>query len=356
MATFLTLPTDVRDAIIEHVLLARNPAPQSVAEVSPNRYQPNSVDGRYSSGPEFVRLSRAQSVPNDRGLLLTNRQLSLETKAAVTHQRASGRLEHLIDIMVVDDHELWPTWLCIPTATRTIDRLLVTFRVFGARQPARPSAYRWNASPRVIMYGFYFLLQHFLLVEHGNIAVHSLVLDFSDGPEGYPADVSAADWLAIHDEYGPEIPDDVDVTPIVPRPRWIADVLAMYVRSCLAMGDHTAEYGRLFYERLGTITFTANGQQLAHDDLGADIAPMSFTDASETFGHLRPRENRIPAFWIWKTAALQSRRAFGLSTASPVAHPPDEVSTAGLPPARRSLRQLLSRLVEVARRLRLRRS
>ncbi|KZV82596.1 hypothetical protein EXIGLDRAFT_729501 [Exidia glandulosa HHB12029] len=350
MTTFLTLPTDVRDAIIERVLLARNPAPQSVAEASSRRYhrgQPSNVDGRTYSGLAFVRLSRARIVPNDRGLLLTNRQLSLETKAAVTHLRASGRLEHLMDVMIVDDDELWPTWLCVPTATRTLDRLLVTFRVFGARRRARPSAYRWNASPRVIMHGFFFLIQHLLLIAPGNVAVQSLVLDFSDGPEGYPADVAAADWLAIHDEYTQEIPNHVDVTPIVPRPRWIGDMLAEYIATCLTMRYQAARYGALLYERLGTINFTANGKQVVRHDLGLTIAPLSFTDASETFGHVDVRMDRISAFWIWKTAALQSRRAFGLSTASPVAHRQSGgASTVGRPRARP---QWLSRVIENAR-------
>ncbi|KZV87028.1 hypothetical protein EXIGLDRAFT_724171 [Exidia glandulosa HHB12029] len=347
MTTFLTLPTDVRDVIIERVLLARNPAPQSVAEASSRRYHPSSVDGRYYDGSTLVRLSRARIVPNDRGLLLTNRQLSLETKAAITHLRASGRLEHLIDVMIVDDEELLPTWLCVPAATRTLDRLLMTFRVFGARRRARPSAYRWYASPRVIMHGFLFLIQHFLLVAPGNVAVQSLMLDFSDGPEGYPPDIAAADWLAMHDEYTHGIPNEADVTPIVPRPRWIGDMVAEYVATCLTMTYQAARYGVLLYERLGTITFTANGEQLVRHDVGLTIAPLSFTDAFETFGHVDVRMDRISAFWIWKTAALQSRRAFGLSTASPVAHrQPGRASTAGRPPARP---QWLSRVIEAAR-------
>lgn len=120
MHSLLSLPREIRDQIIEKVLLFRKEPPQDPAHDTELR---QGAIGRGALRPPVT----SPSTYNALGLLGTNVQLRDETQ---------GRLEQLdlsysLDVMVVDS-ELWPTWTCCPSRVPgPIDMVNVSLRFFS---------------------------------------------------------------------------------------------------------------------------------------------------------------------------------------------------------------------------------
>ena len=61
---------------------------------------------------------------NSTSLLLINRQLHIETLAIQQRQQSS----YVLDVAVVNELELWPTWTLVPFLTRRVDEVYISFR------------------------------------------------------------------------------------------------------------------------------------------------------------------------------------------------------------------------------------
>ena len=130
MLSLLTLPREVRDIILRFVLFSESqPAPDTYDDASVPARTPI-LDVHYLSWlksrgvlyqPETVK-------PAATPLLLTSHQLCAETRKALAIWRGYG---YTLDVMLVHERELWPTWTSIPAFARRIDALDVTFRVVG---------------------------------------------------------------------------------------------------------------------------------------------------------------------------------------------------------------------------------
>jgi hypothetical protein len=126
MQTLLSLPRELRDTIIEEVLLSRVEPPQSPAADPTPRTDVSLVCGLRLP----ILLPQAQF--SAYGLLLTNKQLRIETKGRMFQLP----LSYALDVMLVGDDnyhdELWPTWLCCPSrGFKTIDIVEITIRNFS---------------------------------------------------------------------------------------------------------------------------------------------------------------------------------------------------------------------------------
>ncbi|KAK0120704.1 hypothetical protein ONS96_010907 [Cadophora gregata f. sp. sojae] len=76
------------------------------------------------------------------------------------------------------------------------------------------------------------------------------------------------------------------------------------------MAYHTASYGGIVYERIGSIRFTVDGELYKEYDLAEELANLQFHDS---FGN-SPREERPAVFKAWKENAYKIREAFDLKT------------------------------------------
>lgn len=167
MPSLLNLPHEIRDAILEIVLLSSRPAPSGVVTAAEHRLEPLSDDQlRYEAwgyGSSHTRFARSDYVSNACPLLLINHQLFAETKSVIS-RLASACLSYKLDVIFVDDHELWPTWLCIPSLAKQVNHVDVTLRVFDTKgDVSERDAFRGgDGSPPQIYWCFYFLLEHFL--------------------------------------------------------------------------------------------------------------------------------------------------------------------------------------------------
>jgi len=60
-------------------------------------------------------------------MLFVNKQLRAETLSAI--QRLPKN--YLVDLMLVDEMQLWPTWLSIPCLTTAVDKVQANIRMIG---------------------------------------------------------------------------------------------------------------------------------------------------------------------------------------------------------------------------------
>ena len=120
MCSLLSLPRELRDQIIEHVVLFRKVPPQDPTQCLQSR-----VD---SSGNGTLRLpAPSQETYNAFGLLGTSRQIRDETQYRLSQLNPP----YSLDVMI-GDNELWPTWTCCPTrSSGPIDTVNVALRFFS---------------------------------------------------------------------------------------------------------------------------------------------------------------------------------------------------------------------------------
>jgi hypothetical protein len=120
MHSLLSLPREIRDQIIEQILLFRKEPPQDPAHDTESRQD---AIGHGALRPPAI----SPSTYNALGLLGTNVQLRDETQSRLEQLN----LSYSLDVMVVDN-ELWPTWTCCPSRVPgPIDIVNVSLRFFS---------------------------------------------------------------------------------------------------------------------------------------------------------------------------------------------------------------------------------
>ena len=327
MPHLLTLPREVRFQILELVLCSSRTPPANPATTSQNRTALH--DGDYRSGDYGLRRTKYEegaSTTNGLPLLLTNRQLGAETQAVL--QRATIKRSYSLDVMFVDDSELWPTWLLVPALWTRLDELVATFRICGTK--GEDSGFRGgDGGPQQIVWCFYNLMERFLTFgpvgerkagsQDRNISVRSLTLDVVTPSDGQVMMADSREncnkWFDHRRRYhGPE---DPDLSSFSIRPEWLAGFLSNHIHSLLHMGYYTAKYGMIMHERIGTTRLCVDGVLREEFDLCKMLADLRYDDPTNTFGNVSPREARIPYFWAWKKKALVKRRETGLPVVDP---------------------------------------
>lgn len=120
MSSLLSLPHEIRDQIIDYVVLSSREPPKKPAHETGARLNHT---GQGALRPPKI----SPKTYNTSGLLGTNTQLRDETQDRLRRLK----MTYTLDVMVVD-HELWPTWTCCPAQTSgPIDKVKITLRFFS---------------------------------------------------------------------------------------------------------------------------------------------------------------------------------------------------------------------------------
>jgi hypothetical protein len=323
MLSLLDIPRELRDHIIELVLCSNRAPPESPSTASQDRFELHDI--RYISwdyGPTHNKYER-QDYITSLPLLLVNRQLSAETKSALA--RLSTKHSYNLDVMFVNEAELWPTWLLVPALSNHVDRVAATFRIFGHwDRKSRSALGIGNASPPQIVWCFYSLMERFLRrgpvgereagSQDRNITISVLTLDFltpQDIDMLPPQQAKYNDWFQSRVRTRRRRAD-ADMANFIMRPEWLAAFVSDFMSGLLRMGYHTARYGMIIYERIGTIQICVDGVLKEEFELSKRLADLYVDTDLDTFGCVWPREERVPFFWRWKSDALRKRREAGL--------------------------------------------
>ncbi|KAE8337286.1 hypothetical protein BDV24DRAFT_140230 [Aspergillus arachidicola] len=328
MPSLLDLPLELRELIIELVLKDQRIPPAAPSQSNRGSFR----DMGYRAWRQIIYYERRQShCPyNASGLIRTNHQLSEETLATL-HRISSS--PYVLDLSVLNDVGLYPTWLSVPRLTHRVSTLHVNVRLFGhilSRDSARSQV--GDGGHLGFQWSFYALLERFLrygpvdektsrgkdpTYVHRDVTVKTLVLDFQSAePElSFPPDeVDYRWWWGRHHRMDPLPGTETGVTfelsDYKTRPEWFAKYLLGYIYGLLAMGYHMAEYGKILYERIGTIKVLVNGEPNAEIDLAGPLARRHFTDTRDVLGYVYT-ESELAAYREWKKETLARREQLG---------------------------------------------
>lgn len=124
-----------------------------------------------------------------------------------------------VDVTLVDERELWPTWFCVPALSTHVDHVVATFWAFshGASYKNLRTGFLsvYDREPEPIVWYFYALMEWFLKCgpvgkqrrregcsqeDLGGMTVQVLTLDFvtPPDPKTLPApEMTYHDWLDL---------------------------------------------------------------------------------------------------------------------------------------------------------------
>ena len=380
METFLTLPQELRNSIIEYVVLHEKQPPKNPETAQDSRIKPPALLPKdfnvstfkgfvsHNYGPSHVLYEKKDSfVASSTALLCCSKSLNLQTKKVLDSLFSSSSSEkedydddhhgmiYKLDVMVVNETELWPTWLKVPALSHKIKRIDVNFRVFGFNKEA--SHHDTNAfeggccsGPMKIVWTFFFLLEHFVKSgpvpfnsndhttdDNNIITVQQLNLDFQAGDESNTLagiDDSKrfqAQWQALQSSHshGRRRQTTQDPTilirPFAIHEKWLAEMVFGDIYSIVNMSYHTALYGMLLYDHIGSITVTCKDSDNFKKELDLDayLKPMTAHNTNDerscyttkTFGWI-DGNCRVMTFWNWKWGVLNKRIEDGISHTS----------------------------------------
>ncbi|KAJ5156180.1 hypothetical protein N7492_008983 [Penicillium capsulatum] len=342
MASFLGIPPELRAIIINLVLCHQRVPP--VAPSKSERMDFQDIDYRaWRDNTTIYNEQRGQHCPsNSLGLLLTNHLL------------------WILDISVLNDYDLFPTWLSVPYITNHVPELRVNVRLFGHILSVIQARKLTGAGvPLGFHWSFYALLERFLrygpvdekkdknppcanpendgwvgrqnsTFEDRDMAIGALVVDIQSAETELPfppADVDYQRWSDRHFGFDRNHSHDGhengaldELLPYRARPEWLAKYLQSYLSSLLSMSYNEAEYAIFIYERIGVIRFVVDGE-VTEIDPADHLAKLRFTNPGHTFGYVK-REDRLSVFWEWKRQTLARRERLGF----PVLWPQDPES------------------------------
>ncbi|KAL8687931.1 MAG: hypothetical protein Q9218_006034 [Villophora microphyllina] len=158
---FLLLARELRDKIYDDLLLSSK-SPPSSSEDKTRWNMPSEDDmevmeyhNRSVYPTEVLKLDTA-------ALQLSCRQVHREVCAAVARLERLKRLSYTLDIMMVDETMIYPTWVSFPVLLRYIPRLDVDVRLLGDVAGKRSGWTPGDGGPPLMVWGLFCLLERFL--------------------------------------------------------------------------------------------------------------------------------------------------------------------------------------------------
>jgi hypothetical protein len=131
MSSLMKLPRELRDQICNLVLTAENERPGITESFD------DLIEGRvHYKKPKLEAICKVvlylprAAKNNSLSLLLVNRQLHAETLANLNI--IAKRAAYSLDIVILDEILLLPTWLSVPVITTSLHTVNVTFRISGS--------------------------------------------------------------------------------------------------------------------------------------------------------------------------------------------------------------------------------
>ncbi|KAJ5178622.1 uncharacterized protein N7500_001321 [Penicillium coprophilum] len=294
MASFLDLPTELRQIIIRHALSSRRKAPTpSKSKGAPvEDFEP--VAERWQLGGCRVYYEQDEQVPTCLPLLLVNRQISTETKGVLN----SMKIDYAVELSILNDLDIFPTWISIPCLTQNINHLRAEVRLFGHVLPTTVGRQQGGDGGRLgIHFAFHQVLQRFLMYgpvgerkekgqingyENKKISVRVLDLDVTSAENELPFPPDEFQWSDyLHQLRGHGKLEDCESRRVddhtwakwnfqpkyKTRPEWMSRWIRDWIERILGRDSYGKVYGKMIYENVGTLRVLADGKLLKEFDL-----------------------------------------------------------------------------------------
>ncbi|KAL8646968.1 MAG: hypothetical protein Q9210_005831 [Variospora velana] len=156
---FLKLTRELRDSVYESLLLSSRVPPESPEHSGARKYPSDEDQDCF----EYCNHYPADGLKStDASLLLTCRQICEEVKEAMVRLSKSNYSLYKLDLMLLDERELYVTWLAYPHSTTKIPRLDVDFRLFGDVEGKETTLKIGDGGPPILTWGLFTLIERFL--------------------------------------------------------------------------------------------------------------------------------------------------------------------------------------------------
>ena len=126
LSPILQLPREIRDRILELMILTPRQSPQDACHrerdcrVEVEDFNPTGYFGGYG-----IRYETDDNLKDLRAILAVNKQFRSETIAAMRRVPKN----FVLDILVVEEMDLWPTWVLVPCMTNYMNSLRMNIRM-----------------------------------------------------------------------------------------------------------------------------------------------------------------------------------------------------------------------------------
>ncbi|KAL2833058.1 hypothetical protein BDW59DRAFT_157195 [Aspergillus cavernicola] len=302
---FLDLPAELRSLIIENVLFDRCQPPTKPSKTNRTIFRDIPYNAWRCRAYYQEQQHNTQGPSNSLSLLLTSRQISSETQA-ILHLNPT---DYHLDISMLNEVDIFPTWLSVPRLTPCISTLTASVRLFGhIISPQNVASQVGDGGHLGFQWSFYAVLERFLAygpvaqktpnnnksthpsqnnpnpssMDRG-ITIKTLILDFSSATDKTdpdltfpPPEIDYTLWRIRHTSrrHPLLLRAGVDLMEHKPRPEFVAKYLTQYIAGLLSMNYHTASYGRMLYERIGAIRVLVDGRVYREFDLAEELAEL----------------------------------------------------------------------------------
>ncbi|KAI1922618.1 hypothetical protein LOZ53_002800 [Ophidiomyces ophidiicola] len=316
MPSLLSIPLELREAILELALCTPSspPARSELEARKPETAEREHESMAWSFGytNTLYEDDRAYSITG-LPLLLVNRQLSAETKYVLARMRKS--LTYHLDVVLMDERYVLPTWLCVPTLSDHVENVVATIRVLGLY---KRKEYRYHSfaggdgGPPHIVWCFYALLERFFKYGPVNATtpkkerrtiVQNLVLNFVDTDDTrndpHLRQILSKD-LMFHHWYEPRRPfcDGVEnpwLRDCYLRPEWFAYFLGIELMTFLTIRSVVMTYGDFMFEQAAMVELHINGKFYTCIDITKRLVKYDGED-----------------YLDWKMRTMEKRKKAGL--------------------------------------------
>ncbi|CAI6336642.1 unnamed protein product [Periconia digitata] len=322
MASLMTLPRELRDQICKEVILSPLTEPPELG-LSFDAI----LDGRRSyqepktaawSSPYAVRYQPSAIVASVTPLLLVNHQLYAETMDNLRTMPQTRTCD--LDLIVLDEMFLCPTWIRVPVLTNNVDRVNVKFRIAGflhqdhsgheEREISRYSGFRggFDAVPTVMAWQIYDVLDRFLTVgpvgartnaeADRSVVLKTLDIDIQTPPNVEEERFSEPGWGQE------EVPGFY-----VLDPNYLARFVYTQVEGMMGMHADSPDCGKIFYEFMNEVVVSKDGQVVGVFDVASYLQGLEY---SVGLSISTPSGKTKAVFDEWKKNTIKKRRERGL--------------------------------------------
>jgi hypothetical protein len=318
MPTLLTIPRELRDKILSLIVSPYVPDPQDISDSS-NRAI---LDDFQSVSPYFhgdnVLYIEHPKQTDMASLLLVNRQLHTETLDAI--RILPTKHSYILDLMIAEEHNLWPTWLYMPALTTRVDRVYCQIRSIGFPTHKRGLFSGGCGGPPAMTWALFNLIERFLNVgpvgrqaeiKDKRFSIKELIIDVRTpdvdqeliAPERTPAMSSGRRDFGA---YGSR-EKSASETPLMRHPKGIAVYIARDLKFIMEMiGDYGVN-GGIMFERVGSVKVLVDGEPFT--DSAWEEVVVSEWDVADVLAKMEYR-----GYWgDWKTSRWsddQKREAY----------------------------------------------
>lgn len=301
MSSLMKLPRELRDEICNLVLTAELERPditEPFEQLIRERLQYKKP--RLEAICKVVLYSPGAASSNNLSLLLVNRQMYAETLENL--EMIAKHPSYSLDIIVLDEVLLLPTWLSVPVNTTSIDTVSVTFRISGSYDARkefdlemnRKGPYtKWSrykgfrgaaGSPPAMSWQVYAVLERFVKV----------------GPAGEVEDENVnkhftARYMKIDFQTPPGVPQDRLIEPLSGRgsfggrknvrggvldPGYLADYVAYdLIRMLRLSGGTWFSCGKILYEHLNELVLYKDGREFQRWDVAEQLRNLEGSES-----------------------------------------------------------------------------